>query len=779
MIPNSKLAQSTPGSVLKSSEKDEVAVDQTKESMRVAIQYVINQTANQKRNAFDLWSNSIDNAREKVSVQIPRERRSRYPIPATQIKNVFGGEEIQMLTTAVFRARDRFQCRDRIHLPDVQGFLRNELEHAYDFLSSTSCPMGTGPGNEVIEMVGGQWSLLGQLSPSDIRQPHRVIDQRDRFFTGLPHNPDGVSMLLTIDPNSNYVSHSKYAETSTEALAWAILVESSLLNQQLNEDLQRVSRDPACHCVPTGQQFCFYGPNPDPGARQAFVEYVKCRWPIRVFALDPVVQQQNVADSFSLRREMQLAVALAFKQRFVNAQSLTRYMRRIEQDVRTISLNPTAVAFGSGDDTFGWRFFPRVQTPDVEGTLTVLGRDLIAGGPNKDQGLKRRRIEPGMRECTALIVMPSFVKHVRFDVRTNWFPLVPCHLTKTLHTARTPASMETTVEWSKLIRSMEDSVTMCIKDEHRYRDGEVERMLKRAKQLSSELPLNTMHAQVPYENTLGGFEMFASGVTDLAPELVGFYGAPGIDPNSPTELFLVGDHFSVHDTHILAGNKAVAFKMLSRNVMQATIPVGVRIEPRLCSPRETTRPCNADGCSDPHVEVRLATPYGVSTALYVPVVVGSSVVLPNLRWEQNAYSMTYRWTSDGTTFKVADTDMLAAAPHQFVLNFPANYWNATSQVAMKFDLRTESIDSATLRTTPLNPAGVSDGKRIIATSEFSQLHLEIRDAVLIHLKQLKEPPPTMTVRLVATAIIKGVAPEKDREIPVGDEISVRIRFARK
>ena len=37
-----------------------------------------------------------------------------------------------------------------------------------------------------------------------------------------------------------------------------------------------------------------------------------------------------------------------------------------------------------------------------------------------------------------------------------------------------------------------------------------------------------MGVQIPYENTLGGFEMFNTGITDLAPELVGWYGAPGI-----------------------------------------------------------------------------------------------------------------------------------------------------------------------------------------------------------------------------------------------------------
>ena len=720
----------------------------------------------------EIRADVLSRAKNAFGVQSPRERRSRYPIPPSQIRDVFGEQEFGELTVAVFSARDRFQCRDKIHLADVQGFLRNELEHAYDYLSSQ------GP-----QFAGGSlWYSPFAPMPNDIRYPNAVIVKRKEFFLNLPVNAKGIATHAKFDHDLH--KRRDHAETATEALAWAVLVESALLNQQLNEDLQRVSQDPNCHCVPAGQPYCFYGPNPDPAAKMAFAEYVKCRWPIRVFALDPVTQQQNVADSFSLRREMQLAIALAFKQQFANAQSLTRYMRRIEQDVRTIALNQTVVAFGAGDDTFGWRFLPRVQTPDVEGTLTVLGRDLIAGGPNKDQGLQGRRMEPGMRECVALVVMPSFVKHVRFDVRTNWFPLVPCHVSKVFHTAHTPASMEKTVEWSKLIKSMEDSVMSCVKDQHLYRDGEVQRLLKRSHQLSQELPINTMYAQVPYENTLGGFEMFASGVTDLAPELVGFYGAPGVDPNLPTELFIVGDNFSVHDTHLLAGNTKVKFKLLSREVMQATVPPGVRIEPRLCKPRHTTYACNEDGCNDPYVELRLATPYGVSTALYVPVVTGSSVVLPNIQWERESSKVTYRWTLDGKAIKVANGDMLTAAPHQFVLNFPANYWNANSTAKVDLIFWPSSPGAAQLGTVSLDAASIVGGKRVITAEEFGKVHLAIRKAVMDQMatEKLTEPPATLDVRVTANVTIGSTsspAPATPNSVSVANEMVIHIRFARK
>ena len=63
--------------------------------------------------------------------------------------------------------------------------------------------------------------------------------------------------------------------------------------------------------------------------------------------------------------------------------------------------------------------------------------------------------------------------------------------------------------------------------QHLYREGELRRLFVRVDQLDRELPLQTQRALVPYENTLGGFEMFNTGVTDLAPELIGWYGAPG------------------------------------------------------------------------------------------------------------------------------------------------------------------------------------------------------------------------------------------------------------
>ena len=92
-----------------------------------------------------------------------------------------------------------------------------------------------------------------------------------------------------------------------------------------------------------------------------------------------------------------LALSLAFTSGQMSAQSFTRYARRIELDMETIALNRTQVGFSHGNDTFGWRFYPRVQSPPTDSNATVLFRDMLLGGPCRNAELKTMRLEPGQR----------------------------------------------------------------------------------------------------------------------------------------------------------------------------------------------------------------------------------------------------------------------------------------------------------------------------------------------------------------------------------------------
>jgi hypothetical protein len=129
-------------------------------------------------------------------------------------------------------------------------------------------------------------------------------------------------------------------------------------------------------------------------------------------------------------------------------------------------------------------------------------------------------------------------------------------------------------------------------------------LINKATQLESRLPFQSTMVQIPYENTLGGFAMFNTGVTDLAPELTGWYGTEAIDPKAATTVFLVGNHFSVHQTKVIAGGQNVGLAtLLSRQVVQVTIPP------------KTLLVGDAD---HQFVDVQLATPYGVTQHLLIP-----------------------------------------------------------------------------------------------------------------------------------------------------------------
>jgi hypothetical protein len=169
--------------------------------------------------------------------------------------------------------------------------------------------------------------------------------------------------------------------------------------------------------------------------------------------------------------------------------------------------------------------------------------------------------------------------------------------------------------------------------------------------LERRLPAQALTALVPYENTAGGFELFNTGISDLAPELLGWYGAAGIDPAGSTALFLVGKGASIHDTQVIAGGRVVPFDLVGRDVIKVEIPGGVQTIPaagpcppgtarlgqsrlRLASAAESLPApravlagpavaadcCGLDCNRREVVAIHLATPYGVSGRLLVPVI---------------------------------------------------------------------------------------------------------------------------------------------------------------
>ena len=575
-----------------------------------------------------------------VSVPTAKMRRARMPLPPEQMVDVIGQRQVVILLQSTYEALGADPANTTcIAYPQVRVFLGEELEAAHDFLAQ--------------ERQQHVWAELPGWNLAELIRSRRIDElalRRQTFFDSL-----GVE------------------ENTTAVLAWAILVESALLDERLAADMRESGVAGHASNMPGACAGPFYGPHPSPEARAAFNDYVRRRWPIRVFALDPVSQEQNIEEQYAQRREMQMAMAMAFASGRANGQALARYARRLETDLATISLNKTAVGFTHGTDTFGWRFYPRIQPPPTRGNLATL-TDTLCGTSSTTRDLASRRLEPGMRECTAIVVMPSFVPFVTFDVRTNWFSLT--------HPKVTDQSMRQAMLLSRSVKSMQQTAARNCRSGDPCRDSEMAKLLRSIDQFDRTLPLQTMVAQIPYENTAGGFELFNTGITDLAPELIGWYGAQGVDPTGTTVVFLVGKGFSVHDTNVIAGGRPVKTTLLSRQLLRAEIPPGVQtITPaaqcrggvgcgtsavrrrptdiRLASnaeplpapagtadplpsaqPRPSLRlslppvdagppaagelPADTCGCTpDCHarevVDVHLATPYGVSGRLLIPV----------------------------------------------------------------------------------------------------------------------------------------------------------------
>ena len=208
------------------------------------------------------------------------------------------------------------------------------------------------------------------------------------------------------------------------------------------------------------------------------------------------------------------------------------------------------------------------------------------------------------------------------------------------------------------------------------------------------------------------FASFNTGITDLAPELIGWYGAPGIDPGGTTALYLIGKGLSVHDTSVIAGGKKVPIRLVSREVLVADIPPGVRTIPQAChgmargavarsktvqaaafqaeqlpAPPEGVSeeillepgaaddgcdpcgdPCGLDpcgvACNDREVvEIHLATPYGVSSRLFVPVVRGSGG--GDFATTALTFAEAYRLGLTFTTTKSSETKTETAKVDEF------------------------------------------------------------------------------------------------------------------
>ncbi|MGO9597896.1 MAG: hypothetical protein ACLP7Q_07865 [Isosphaeraceae bacterium] len=474
-----------------------------------------------------------------ASMATTRSNERSYPVAATEVDNVFIEQNLVVLA---FSAKAAIQTKTP-RASDVRAFLRRELESAYDVISQL---YGGGDDNAA--------HIVSQFE-ENVEQIARHVRNREWFE--LYHDYDRLTRSLPgfwgylekKDPRSPNMTRSDPYDAfinPTTICCYATAVEAGLLDQQLRVDMKRVlGKEGADGNEIDGMRF--YSRYPGKEVEEKFQEYIKKRWPVITFAVDPFVDEQNIADATSIRRDLQLALAFAFSTGQINFRQLLQFQRRIEFDAETIALNRTITSFSHGNDTFGFRFTPRYQNPPPEkNNFQVLYNQVVKGGLGRYYQIDNSKLEAGQRELTAVVIMPSFLQSVKMDVTGNWFGLRnPEHLK-----IPTPRMLE---EEHKVVELNE--ALACIHDHKQYRGDTVDRLATRVHQIEAMLPMQTHEVRVPYENTLGGFALFQQGTTSLVPHLDGFEGAEAIEEGKDVELMLFGKHFSVQETHVIVGGK--------------------------------------------------------------------------------------------------------------------------------------------------------------------------------------------------------------------------------
>ena len=460
-------------------------------------------------------------------------------IAPSDVKRIFVEQNVLNLAFATQQALDlgdpKAPAHDvrKVRANDVRTYLRHELEAAYDLMEGRCRDQGA-----MLDDVAYVEDLTNQVYCRRFEGPKGVPvdtpEERNEFYNLYESFTNRIPGNLRFRPIG--------------VLSWGIVIEAGLLNRQLQEDMKATKGADGYVCPAEVDGMVFYTPEPAPDVVTTFQEYVKARWPMITFALEPVTDQQNIQDAFTRRRDLQLAVAFALSSGRMSFRQATRFTRQLQYEAQTIALNQTVSAFAHGTDTFGWRFTPRFQTPPEESNFATVTNLLGRGGPGPNYGLRNSKIEPGMRELTAVVVMPSFVPAMRLDVSSDWFRLHDPDDQK-LHTARS-------IELGRRINEAREALEAACQC-GLYRPEDIQRLRTRLHQLEISLPLQTQFVKVPYENTLGGFALFTQGTTALVPELTGFEGVEYLDPTRTTEVIVYGKHFSIYENALVVGGQSL------------------------------------------------------------------------------------------------------------------------------------------------------------------------------------------------------------------------------
>ena len=526
------------------------------------------------------------------------DSRKSLIVAPIDIDDVFGPNFAMLSLAQRYRQIDD---RKSVSVSELRTFLNKSVQASYDYLVRMDKDH-LQRQTKVSDMIPRDTFITDIMNLTQARKYSDISLKYAEVAEKVSPNIDGVTRMTSM--------HS--------ILCWAVLVDTGLLNERIKEEVRRFDGKNGFHAETDIDSLKFYH-QPEPAivqvqdeagqpiaqdyvtAEKVFTDFVKYRWPVICFALDPVTDQQNIADASTLRRDLQIALSLAVANGQMSVSQYNRFRRVIGQDTETINLNRTVTAYAHGNDTFGWRFYPRFQTPPMEGSnIESFANQMLFGGPPRNYQMKHSKLEAGQRELTVVMIVPSILQELRFEVNSNWFPL---------HKPDNMTIPNTRMLWQgQQLQEVRQAMNwLC--DHNNYRQGDVDRMLVKLDQVEKMLPLQTEIIRVPYENNQSGYELFTPGLSALGPILLGAEGVSEIEKTKLATATVVafGKNLSLTETEFIVGGKPVATpKVISREIVELSIPADTIISTSKDGKRE-------------YLEVRAITPTGISNVIEVPV----------------------------------------------------------------------------------------------------------------------------------------------------------------
>jgi hypothetical protein len=499
----------------------------------------------------------------------------------------YGRENIELLTKDAERQLAK-ELGDEPHhrAARVSEWVRGELEASYPLLEQAATPApsaGLTASSDPLEELGDRISSRDFSRIAQMRVTRAGDPRVERTGGQAVAAPDELG---------------EERKRIENVLSFALKIQAAGVNRRLKQDMA----DQVASLNPEDlKRFSLFEPEVSDAAFHAFEKYVEAKWPLRVYAIEPVIAQQNVADVFGRRSQSAFDLVGSGLVGPVKALAGFGSEHRAGEDETAIRLNPTMVGFGAGQSTFGWIFYPRIQTSGGRSGRLLTDVALLLNGRVPDPVGSDQSIEPGQRECTVLIETPNFIPKIEFITVADWFR------TSEVGDGQKSDLKQATILGRKLVAA-ENALNKA--QVEGYRPEEYQIATDRLKQLRDLMPTQRLVVRVPFSGDHNDSRIFCSQGLQLRPSLSGWHGRPPVRGEEST-IFLEGSNFSVHDTHVIAGGRVAASVLVSRNVLEVTIAKDAAATP---SENGTLL-----------LDLNVATPNGISNHLLIPTICPDSL----------------------------------------------------------------------------------------------------------------------------------------------------------